>query len=76
MKKETTLKLTTFDNQPRWDNIEFQSGKTVFTISQCPDLDIEFNIENSNGAKMFYLEKEDVEELIKFLQNQLKLNQD
>ena len=76
MKKETTLRLTTFDNQPRWNEIEFSNGVSTLTVSQCPDLEISFEIDNGDRTSWFFLNKENTEQMIEFLQNQLKITQD
>jgi hypothetical protein len=65
---------TTFTTQPQYDTIVFNSitGNTVAEIGSInEDGELEFFIYDSNASTTFFLNKENIQQLITHLQKQL-----
>jgi len=65
---------TTFVNNPEWDQIAFtsQSGNTRVEIDSIDkDGDVEFFIVDGSESTSFFLNRENIQQLITHLQKQL-----
>jgi hypothetical protein len=67
----TQIKITRFDSNPQWDNMELKQTYSEWSISSHPDGVVEIECATNRSSEQLILNQDDLKQLIQFLQEKV-----